>query len=185
MTRIIIDRHRVALEYATDCMIIRTPDERPRSVPLRCLSQLICMHSVTLTTQLIGQIHRRGIDLVVLNHRYSTHSFALYADQQKQVERRCRQYQWQQNTRARLHFAVDLCRHKFRVLCRLLRQCPHSDAACARIEITLASLDKCPNEQWLRGTEGSVQRLAYEYWRDQLPQQLEFRSRQRRPPPSC
>ncbi len=183
MTRIIIDRHRVSLEYETDCLLIRARDESPRSVPLQRLSQLVCMHSVTLTTQLIGQLHKRGIDLIVLNQRHSAHSFALYANQQSQVERRCRQYKWQYHSNSRLPFAVELCRHKFKVLERLLREFENTNAARERISASLERLDHCPSEHWLRGAEGAVQRLAFEHWRSHLPPELEFRTRQRRPPP--
>ena len=56
MTRIIIDKHNVSLDYATDCMIIRAAEQQPRSVPLSRIDQLICMHNTHLTTQLIGQL---------------------------------------------------------------------------------------------------------------------------------
>jgi CRISPR-associated protein Cas1 len=184
MTHIIIDRHHVTLEYATDCMIVRVPEEIPRTVPLGRVDQLICLHSVHLTTQLIGQLYKRGIDLIVLNMRYENSSFALFSDQQRQVERRCRQYRWQQNDSDRLEFARDLCSHKFKVMAKLLSQYHTMPAfsACKRLEEARHTLVSCHSDDQLRGIEGSLQRMAFDIWRQQIPSSLGFVRRERRPP---
>lgn len=184
MTHIIIDRHNVSLEYATDCMIVRVPDEVPRTIPLGRIDQLICMHNVQLTTQLMGQLNKRGIDLIVLNMRYEKSSFALYSDQQRQVERRCRQYSWQLNDHDRLQLAIAICSHKFKALKQLLSQFKTDKAirACRQLQETRLHLHSCAGEDQLRGIEGSLQKAAFECWRDQLPESLGFIKRERRPP---
>ncbi|WP_417533696.1 CRISPR-associated endonuclease Cas1 [Marinobacterium stanieri] len=184
MTHIIIDRHQVTLEYATDCMIVRVPDELPRTIPLGRVDQLVCLHSVHLTTQLIGQLHKRGIDLIVLNMRYENSSFALFADQQRQVERRCRQYRWQQDDADRLQFARALCSHKFKVMTQLLSDFHTMPAlsTCERLQQARQVVSSCRSEDELRGIEGSLQRMAFDIWRQQLPASLGFVRRERRPP---
>ncbi|ANG62225.1 CRISPR-associated endonuclease Cas1 [Marinobacterium aestuarii] len=183
MTHVILDRRQLSLEYATDCIIVRAPEQPPRTLPLSRIDQVICMHSVQLTTQLIGQLQSRGIDLIVLNQRHEQNSFALFANQQRQVERRCRQYAWQQSLTRRLPIAVQFCRHKFNILNRLLTHTATGEALHQHIEVALRQLGSCEDDAQLRGIEGSVQRLAFAHWREQLPPQLGFSKRERRPPP--
>jgi CRISPR-associated protein Cas1 len=141
------------------------------------------MHSVLLTTQLIGQLQKRGIDLIVVNQRHAKHSFALFADQQLQVERRCLQYAWQVNAVDRLPFAQQLCEHKFNVLERILRDYKGTELARQQIKSTVLRVPGCIDDQQLMGYEGSLQRLAFHHWRQLLPKALGFTTRQRRPPP--
>lgn len=178
MARIVIDRHHISLEYATDCMIVRADGQKPRTLPLNGVDQVVCMHSVQLTTQLIGQLYKRGIDLIVINQRYEKHSFALFADQQKIVDRRCRQYAWQLEESGRLQFAKTLCRHKFATIDRVV----NSGAMNINLEPALHQLSNCQSEQSLRGIEGNLQRQVFEYWRSKTPEKYGFKQRERRPP---
>lgn len=183
MTQVIIDRRQVGLEYATDCMIVRAKDLPPRTLPLNRITRIVCMHSVGLTTQLIGQLQKRGIDFVVLNQRHASHSFALYGDQRLLVERRCRQYALQLDDATRLPLAIELCRHKFNVLHRLLQTYPSTGGGCQQIRRALDQLASCQDDQQLRGYEGSVQKMAFQHWRQLIPAVLGFKNRLRRPPP--
>src|SRR5690554_3385802 len=97
MHTLIFDRHKISLEYENHCIIIRQPETPPRSIPLSHVRKIICLHSVELTTSLLGQLWQRKIDFISLNNRYSERSFALFPNQQQQVERRCLQYTWQQH----------------------------------------------------------------------------------------
>jgi CRISPR-associated protein Cas1 len=178
LTRIVIDRRHISLEYATDCMIVRAEGTPPRTLPLNRIDQVVCMHSVQLTTQLIGQLYKRGIDLVVINQRYEQHSFAVFADQQKIVDRRCRQYAWQLEEYQRLQFAKALCQHKFATIDRVINaEDRHLD-----ITIPMNQLAACQSEQSLRGLEGSLQRRVFEHWRALIPEKYGFKQRERRPP---
>ncbi|MEH6577377.1 MAG: CRISPR-associated endonuclease Cas1 [Amphritea sp.] len=183
MCRVILDRRNLTLEYATDCVIIRVPDKPPRSLPLKQLEQLICLHSVQLTTQLIGQLQKRGIDLIVINQRYVDHSFSLFADQQKQVERRCRQYQWQTDDHNRMVIASKLCRHKFQVMARIARAEELGSSIKSTLQKAIDRCESCLDESALRGIEGAAQRELFACWKQKLPPQLGFKNRQRRPPP--
>lgn len=176
----ILDRRDLSLEYATDCIIVRVPGEPPRNIPMSQLQQLVCLHSVHLTTQLLGQLQKRKIDFIVLNQRYHEHSFGLYANQQKQVERRFIQYKLQLNPEQRLHLAKLICKHKFRVSSRVL---PARDLIREPVLTAIKKVQACSNETSLRGLEGSVQRHVFKHWRTQFPQELGFVKRQRRPPP--
>lgn len=182
MHTLVFDRHNIDLEYENNCLIIRQPDSISRSIPFTHIRKIICLHSTKLSTSLLGQLWERGIDFVVLNSRYSERSFALYPQQQKQVERRCVQYAWQQNEAACLHLAKALCQH--RIICnQRILAATASPALRLALITSYQNIANCVSLTELRGIEGSIQRQIFSHWREQLPPELGFTKRQRRPPP--
>lgn len=181
MHTLIFDRHNISLEYENNCVIIRQPDVGPRSIPLRHVRKVMCLHSVQLTTSLMGQLWQRGIDFITLNCRYSERSFALIPNQQKQVSRRCIQYAWQQYEYLCMPLAQRLCQHRLLVTERLrdVRECPVMIQSLQKARQAMAH---STNLNELRGMEGAIQRQMFEYWRHLLPKELGFVKRVRRPP---
>lgn len=180
MSRLIIDRRGIKLEYEADILILREPGKGPRTVPLSRISQVICMHNVGLTTQLIGQLQARGIDFITMNGRHPGHGFGIFADQQRDVARRCLQYEWQNNHAQRLILATSICRHKFRAFLKVMSQpCLKTQSAVLN---GLAALNGCSSTATLRGIEGRLQRVAFDYWKALLPEKLGFIARKRRSP---
>lgn len=176
----ILDRRNLTLEYTTDCIVVRAQGEPPRTIPLSQLNQLVCLHSVNLTTQLLGQLQKRSIDFIVLNQRHHEHSFGLYANRNNLVLRRCAQYNMQVSSRHRLELAKAICKHKFHVSSRVIKK----DTATRRtFKEAVTKLSSCSDESSLRGLEGAVQKQLFKYWRACLPLELGFIKRQRRPPP--
>lgn len=180
MHTLIFDRHNINLEYENNCIIIRQPEQPPRTLPLTHIQKVICLHSVTLSTSLLGQLWQRGIDFITLNSRYSERSFALHPNQQRQVERRCLQYQWQHHEQHCLDLAKQLCQH--RLLCNTRLQ-PEAVKLTDQLQQLRQRIEYSQTLGELRGIEGSAQRLIFEYWREQLPPSLGFYQRKRRPPP--
>lgn len=185
MSRVILDRRQLALEYVTDCLLIRSPDLPPRTLPLARIKQLVCLHSVQVTTQLIGQLMRRGIDFIVVNQRHVDHGFSLFADHQRDATRRSLQYQLQSDESARLSWATGLVAHKFKVICHVLRDTdePGSRELRASMQRGIDRLTEVKDEEELRGMEGAAQKAIFAWWRKRLPAELGFTRRQRRPPP--
>lgn len=182
MHTLILDHRNIRLEYDNKCLIIRQDDTKPRSIPLQHLSKIVCLHNVDLTTSLLGQLWKRGIDFVTLNSRHADCSFGLYANQQQQVERRCRQYAWQQHESTALALARTLCEHRIRLNLRLLKTDTPSPLLQQQLEQALTRIPEATNLASLRGLEGAAQRLMFAHWRTQLPVSLGFERRQRRPP---
>lgn len=181
MHTLIFDRHNISLEYENQCIIIRQADAPPRSLPLSHVSKIMCLHSVQLTTSLLGQLWQRGIDFITLNNRYSERSFALYPNQQQQVKRRCLQYAWQQDEDLCLPIAKALCQH--RLVCNLrLLKATLTDNLHTVLKEGHTAMAQCNSLNALRGIEGATQRQIFEYWRQRLPVELGFNKRVRRPP---
>lgn len=182
MSTLVIEKYDIELEYETDCLLIRHPDQPVRSLPLSRITKVVCMHNVRLTTQLLGQFYQRGIDFVVLNSRHAKHSFALHADTHQYALRRCQQYAWQLDPSLRFSLAKALCRHKFKTALRLVHNVQCSSLA-AQLEMAIESVDHCQQEAQLRGIEGSAQKALFSHWRQQIPADWGFEKRIRRPPP--
>lgn len=182
MSTLVIEKHNIALEYVTDCLLVRQPESPVRTLPLGRITKVVCMHNVQLTTQLLGQLYQRGIDFVVLNNRYVKHSFAIYADTHQYALRRCQQYAWQLEPELRLHLAKAFCLHKFRVSMRVIAA-DSSHRLLAQLAMAIESLQRCHTEEQLRGLEGSAQKGLFHYWRQQLDPAWGFEQRIRRPPP--
>lgn len=182
MSTLVIEKQDIELEYVTDCLLVRQPDHPVRTLPLSRITKVVCMHNVQLTTQLLGQLYQRGIDFIVLNNRYTKHSFALYADTHQYALRRCQQYAWQLDATLRLLLAKAVCLHKFRVCLRLMAA-EQEHRLQAQLVMAMDSIQCCQNEEQLRGLEGSAQRGLFQYWRQKLDPAWGFEQRIRRPPP--
>ena len=182
MSTLIIDQRNVSLDYEGDCLLIRQPDHPPRSVPLPRLQRILCMHSVNVATRLIGHCQRLGVDFIVINARHSAHSFAVHANHLRQAQRRVGQYRLTSEPELALPVAQRLVRHKLAVARRLLEG---ADSQAVHEELIRQSraVQACADAEALRGHEGVAQRRLFEHWRQCLPAELGFTSRQRRPPP--
>lgn len=186
MTTLIIDHRNVSLDYEQDCLLIRQPDQAPRSLPLARLQRILCMHGVNVSTRLIGHCQRLGVDFIVINSRHSELSFAVHANHLRQARRRISQYRLATRPDESLPLAKRLIRHKLKVACRTLQQQaadPQREAAIAILECQTRQVAGCSDAAQLLGHEGSAQRSLFDYWRQRLPSELGFVRRQRRPPP--
>lgn len=181
MTSLLIDRRGVELDYENDCLLVRHESVEARSVPMRGLERVVCMHNVVLGTRVIGQFQRFGIDFIALNSRSSERSFAVHAAHAKQAARRVLQYQTQQSTTTRLEMARRLVALKLVASIRTLGR--DEPVVVDGLRRMVALTRKAQNMDSLRGFEGMAQRTLFAHWRSLLPVQLGFEQRRRRPPP--
>ncbi|WP_419569585.1 CRISPR-associated endonuclease Cas1 [Rheinheimera sp.] len=177
-----IEKYHCKLEYDTDVLVLRVADEPMRTIPLRRLEKIICLHNTEVTTQLLGQLYQRRIDFIVLNSRYDSHSVALYGDTHGLANRRCQQYALQLEPGLRLPLAQAICQHKFLVAQRIIKQMG-AHRIQSQLEMAFESARQCVTEGQLRGVEGSVQRALFQFWRSQISPEWGFEQRVRRPPP--
>ncbi|SDU13240.1 CRISPR-associated protein, Cas1 family [Pseudomonas pohangensis] len=186
MSTLILDHRDLSLDYENHCLLVRHPDQPPRSVPLASLERILCMHSVQLTSRLLGHCQQQGIDFIYLNTRHSEYSFALHSQHQHQAIRRTAQYCLSSNACHALPLARLLICSKLRQTRRLLKTQPVSPeqiSLTATLGQRLHSARHAADMATLRGVEGRAQRELFGYWRHQLPATLGFSGRARRPPP--
>ena len=183
MSTLVLDHRDISLDYEADCLLIRQPLQMPRSIPLARLARILVMHSVHITTRLMGHCQRLGVDLIVLNGRHHEHSFALLASHQRQAARRLRQYQLVTDPASALPVAKRLIEHKIVVS----RHCLWREGAAVHWLEGLAQRRECvrgcTDTAQLRGHEGLAQRELFRFWCQLAPAALGFTRRQRRPPP--
>lgn len=182
MFTLMIDRRDASLDYAGQCLIVRHPQLPTRSIPMRQLRKIVCMHAVALHTRVVGQCQRFGIDFVVLNGRSSDNSFAVHARHQQQAARRLAQYRVTVAPEHALVLSRYLVWSKLGHCARVLGS-QQAVTTRDRVRALRSAVPACSDEPRLRGLEGSAQRLMFQYWRSQLPDALGFTRRQRRPPP--
>lgn len=180
MQTLVFDRHDLSLEYDNNCLIVRQPETKPCSLPLTHIQKILCLHSVKLTTSLLGQLWSRGIDFIIINNRYSERSLGLFPHQQTQVERRCKQYAWQLDESRCLELARELCRHRALLYARMFNT-PETAALHQDCLERHAQMVHANSLAQLRGMEGSLVRRVFEHWRNLLPGRLGFHKRERRP----
>lgn len=186
MSTLIIDQRNTHLDYASYCLIVRVPGLEPRSIPITAVQRIICLHNITTTTQVLGHCQAQGIDFIHYNNRHSDFSFALYAQQQQQAQRRCKQYQLCQQPAKALVLAKLLLRHKLQQAQRLLLQLDcngNTHALNQQLHDIRRRMAHCSDHAQLRGLEGSAQKKLFAHWQQQLPTELGFTGRQRRPAP--
>ncbi|SUA57393.1 CRISPR-associated endonuclease Cas1 [Oligella urethralis] len=181
MSQMIIDRRNTTIEYSTNCMIVRTDGEPSRIVPLQHITQLICMHNVQLSTQLIGQLKKRNIDFIVLNQRHHNHSFALFADEKLQLKRRLTQYELQRNQSMRMQLTLRLLNKKFQVIQQEMTRYFEQDSHFTAIAVNALKQANLTEDQ-VRGIEGALQQRVFEVLRLYTSPELGFLQRNRRPP---
>lgn len=186
MSTLIVDHRNVSLDYDRDCLLLRQEGQPLRSVPLARLQRILCMHNVTVSTRLIGHCQRLGVDFIVVNARYSEHSFAVHADHLRQAGRRIAQYRLTSQSELAAPLAQRLVRHKLAIGLRTLRHeadSPDRQQALSILAQQAQAIDHHRGGDSLRGHEGLAQRALFDYWRKRLPAELGFTARQRRPPP--
>ena len=181
MTTLIIDKRNVGLSYHNQCIVVHVAGEFAQNVPLCHASSIVCLHSVEVTTQLLGILQERGIDFAVHNHRYDTRTFALYSEQSQIVKRRIHQYALQLDETKALKYAVGICQHKFNMVFRLSKRSANG-LPTSTIKAIKSKLNIVKSIDELRGLEGFVQKLQFRALRQSLPDKFPFYKRIRRPP---
>lgn len=186
MASLIIDHRDVTLDYEQECVLVRQRGVHPRSIPIKRLHRIQCMHNTGVSTRLLGQCHARGIDFIVINSRSSRHCFALHANHVEQCQRRINQYLLASGAAPTLLLARRLVQNKLtrsRLILKERTKGNAQDKALSALQAAVASAEKVTTHDELRGVEGSAQRAMFSYWRTELPDRLGFYQRLRRPPP--
>ena len=188
MTTLVLDRRQLSLDYEGDCLFVRGDGMAPKTVPLRQLRRLICLHGVSLTTSLLGKLRSRGIDFVVLNSRHPERTLSLPADPYRGAMRRVRQCQLLADADIRLRLSRRMVAHKLhqqRLAARRIASSAPSGAAADPLAGLAAIAGQCEvadNLASLRGLEGAAAAQAMAFLSGQFPDAWGFSGRRRRPP---
>lgn len=178
--QLIIDGYHAELAYENRCLILVQPGQPSRRLPLSRITKIICLHSISLSTQLLGQLQANRIDFVHLNQRYSANSFCLQGGSNlPSTERRLQQYAWCMDPQISRAVVLQLLKRKLRHSMRHV----YEPALLEQLKLNLRNLYGASTIASMRGIEGASQRLMYQTMRQKLPTNLGFTQRLYHPAP--
>jgi CRISPR-associated protein Cas1 len=189
MTSLFVDRRGIHMELDADALVFRENGERVGTVPVAPLTRIFLRGNVTLEAGLLGKLGENGVGVVILTGRQGKPSLML-ARPHNDARRRVEQTRLSLDADFCLLFAQQIVHTK------LQRQCEWFDELRghhlhARYELTHAmrllqdqrqALDKTTSLGSLRGMEGAAASTYFAGLRAVVPDSLQFKGRNRRPP---
>lgn len=189
MTSLFVDRRGVLLELDSGAIIFRENGERIGTVPIAPLTRVFLRGDIHLSSSLLGKLGENGVGVVILSGRQGKPSLLL-ARPHNDASRRVEQIRKSMDT----GFCLDFARHL--IDAKLSRQIDWFEelrGADTRSRYSLTHALKLLNEHRcraneaenlasLRGIEGSAAHVYFEGLKGEVPDSLNFKSRNRRPP---
>lgn len=190
MGTVVIDQRGTQLEYRTGALIVRLPDERPRSIPLRLLDRLVVAGAVHLESTLLTHLAEHDIGLLALPARGYRRSAFLHRQSHGDAARRLGQYQMTLDIGATLYWAQRFVVLRILGSQRLLRRAqnmrPDRRRALRRgleqLNGALVRVRDASGLEQLRGIEGAASANYFSAYKTLFAPSLEFLRRNRRPP---
>ena len=187
MTSLYVDRRNADLDYETDRLVVRVRGERSGTFPLAALDRITVRGGGNVSTRLLGRLWRDGIGFLLLSGNRREPSIAIASRRAGDVALRQAQYRLADDANARGHFASLLVSAKIASQLRMLRSLEDRDGprlrdALAALQEAGAKAVRLRDPARLRGIEGSVARSYFAALAEQLPIELAFKGRNRRPP---
>jgi CRISPR-associated protein Cas1 len=189
MSSLFVDRRDVHLQLDAGALVFRENGERIGTVPLAPLTRVFLRGDVTLEASLLGKLGENGVGDVILSGRLGKPSLMLsrpHNDARRRVEQ------------TRLSLDADFCLRFARQLIdtKLQRQCEWFEQLRghhlhARYELSHAiqllqaqrqKLGQANQLGSLRGMEGAAAAAYFAGLRAVVPDSLQFKERNRRPP---
>lgn len=190
MTTIVVDQRGAKLAHQNGALMIRVPDERPRSVPLRLLDRLVIAAAVHIDSPLLTHLAEHDISLLVMPGRGHRRSALLHGHAHGDAARRLGQYQLALDESQALHWARRFVLLRMlgsqRLLRRALTTRPDQRTALVHAMDSIANAANharsCSELDRLRGMEGAAAARFFAGYTRLFAATLTFTSRNRRPP---
>jgi len=189
MTSLFVDRRDVHLQLDAGALVFREHGERIGTVPLAPLTRVFLRGNVTLEASLLGKLGENGVGVVILGGRLGKPSLML-ARPHNDARRRVEQTRLSLDAGFCLRFSRQLIDTKLQRQCEWFEQLRERHMH-ARYELSHAirllqqqrqELDKAVTLGSLRGMEGAAASAYFAGLRAVVPDSLQFKSRNRRPP---
>ena len=158
--------------------------ERILIYPLEQLQQLVVMGRIEISTALISALLVRGVDTVFL-YQDGRFKGRLQGPTSKNIEIREAQFRQRQDPERCLHVSKQLIYAKIKNTVHMLRQTRRGvwEEIRERVMTALRSVEYCRDLHTLRGIEGSFASLYFKYFPRLLNDAMDFKGRQKHPPP--
>jgi CRISPR-associated protein Cas1 len=189
MSTLFVDRRGTHLELDAGALVFRENGERIGTVPLAPLTRVFLRGHVTLESSLLGQLGERGVGVVILSGKQGKPSLLL-GRAHNDARRRVEQIRRSLDPVFCLDYARRVVATKIERQEQWFDQLRNKDMH-ARYELTHAmrqlqehrgKLGSVTRIESLRGVEGSAAHVYFEGLRAVVPESLQFKGRNRRPP---
>lgn len=190
MGTLVIDQRGASLGYEAGALMIRVPDARPRSVPLRLLERLVVAGAVQIDSALLTHLAEHDIGVLALPARGHRRAAFLHGQSHGDASRRLGQYRLILDTGPALDWARRFVMFRILGSRRLLRRAqilrPDRRLALRRgIERLDGARTQARNTtrlERLRGIEGAAAAGYFAAYTTLFAASLDFSGRNRRPP---
>jgi CRISP-associated protein Cas1 len=189
MTSLYVDRRNVTLKLDGEALVFYENGARVGTVPLAPLSRVFLRGDVTLSSSLLAKLGERSIGIIVLSGRKAEPTMLL-GRPHNDAARRVAQYRRSQNPDFCLQFSRSVVVSKLGAQAKFLAERRDAEPmsrylltlAVRRLETAISAASECTSVGAVRGLEGAGAAAYFGGFGDLLPDQLKFRSRNRRPP---
>lgn len=189
MTTLIIDRKNLSLAIDGNSLVFYENGQRSATMPLTIIERICIRGDLTLSAKVLGKLGEQGIGLVILSGIYRQAALFM-PNARKDALRRVAQAYFSQDPDFSLTQAKNWVDSKIHRQYQLLLHCaqqPHIATntlyrPLKRLEKALDSISEVQSISALRGVEGNAAAAYFSGLAAYLPQSLDFRERNRRPP---
>lgn len=191
MGTLYVDRRGSALDFERGALVIREPEQPPRTVPLSLVDRLVVIGNVKLSSGLLTRLSENGTALTFLPGRGQRRASFLLGEGHGDAIRRIGQYRLATDHQLRADHASRLVRLRLagqlRLLHAALARRPEHRASlqtavagirAARSEVATSS----PGLAQIRGREGAATAAFFRGYTTLFPASADFTGRNRRPP---
>lgn len=191
MGTLYIDRRGAKLDFDRGAMVIREPDEAPRSIPLRLIDRLVVVGNTQVSTGLLTRLAENGSGVTILSGRGNARNSILHGFGHGDIARRIGQFRLCSDPEALIHWARRLVWLRLagqrRVLSVALRGRPELrrplSVALRDIQFAMFQVRREGSRlEQLRGREGAATAAFFRGYRELFPRSVAFTGRNRRPP---
>lgn len=187
---VVIDQRGARLGYQAGALIVRVPEQAPRSIPLNLVDQLVVAGAVQIDSALFTHLAERGIGVLAMPGRGYRRSTFLHGAGHGDAARRLNQYRLVTNDKATLPWAKRFVAFKIAGDARLLRRAQAARPDCrhaltrgvAELLRALGNARHAHSVESLRGIEGAASAGFFHAYRCLFAPALQFEKRNRRPP---
>lgn len=189
MTTLIIDRKNLSLNIDGNALVFYENGQRSATMPLAIIERICIKGDLALSAKVLGILGEQGIGVVILSGIYRQAALFM-PNARKDALRRVAQAYFSQDADFTLAQAKNWVEEKIHRQYQLLLHCaqqPHIATnvlhlPLKRLEKALSTVAEAQSISGLRGIEGSAAAAYFSGLAAYLPQSLDFRERNRRPP---
>lgn len=188
---LVIDRRDSSLEISANSLIVRIDGERQSPVPLKLLTHLIIARKAQLSSSVLTSLAAQHTAITILGGRFQDQPAAIIGLKATLARTRRAQYAASLDSAKQLKICRVIVNAKTRRQIRLLRKIREDrpderytlTKAIRRQRRSIGIVRTSATVASLRGTEGANAAAHFAALAHIFPPALEFRVRQRRPPP--